>query len=262
MLSFQERIYVPEAMDAHDADPAKHELSYTHLATINRWLARTRKLLWRHILLPAVRGGGSASVLEVGCGGGDVLAWLARTARESGVTLQLCGLDVDARAVARARQSLAPFPEARVRHAGIDDLDVIGESADYVVCNHVLHHLAAEEIVPALRQLRRVTRRRLVINDLERSRSAYWLFSALAGVAFRNSFVFGDGRLSIRKGFRLPELRAACAQADFPSTARIFAMAPWRVVVVAPGEQTDTLAVASDTDIALAQVAAAPPSPM
>ncbi len=244
MLSFHRRIYVPEAMDAPDADPAKHERSYDQLALINRWLARTRGLLYRHVLLPVARSTGSATILEVGCGGGDLLAWLAHAARASGIELRLCGVDTDARAVARARQTLAPFPEARVRHAGIEDLDVIGESADYVVCNHLLHHLAPDEIVPGLCTLRRTAKCRLLINDLVRSRSAYWLFSAVAGVAFRKSFVYGDGRLSIRKGFRLDELRSACAQAGFPSATQVFVMAPWRIVILAPGEQAVELPTA------------------
>jgi 2-polyprenyl-3-methyl-5-hydroxy-6-metoxy-1,4-benzoquinol methylase len=236
MISFRKRIYVPEAMEAADADAVKHERSYAQLAVINRTIARMPGLLRHHVLLPVARRGGSASVLEVGCGGGDVLVWLARAARAEGISLELCGLDSDARAVAHARHALASYPEARVRHASLDELDLIGESADYVLCNHVLHHLPPQEIVDALRTLRRAARRRLLINDLERSRSAYWLFSALARVAFRRSFVAEDGCLSIRKGFRVPELQAACRQADFPRASRVFRAAPWRVVIVAPAD--------------------------
>jgi 2-polyprenyl-3-methyl-5-hydroxy-6-metoxy-1,4-benzoquinol methylase len=235
MTSFQQRIFAAEAMDAPDSDAQRLERSYAQLAVINRWLSRMAGLLRRHVLVPALRAGSAPTVLEVGCGGGDVLAWLAQAARRSGIKLRLMGIDADARAVANARHRLARFPEASVEHGTIANLDAGSPAADYVFCNHVLHHVPPPDIAPALRVLRAAAKRRLLVNDLERSALAYALFSALASVAFRNSFVYSDGRLSIRKGFRVPELVAACAQAAFPPASRIVRLFPWRVVIVAPG---------------------------
>jgi hypothetical protein len=98
-----------------------------------------------------------------------------------------------------------------------------------------LHHVAPAAVVPVLRTLRASARRRLLINDLERSRVAYTLYTVFAGIAFHRSYVWSDGRLSIRKGFRVPELLTACVAADFPAAARVERRFPWRVVVVAPG---------------------------
>jgi 2-polyprenyl-3-methyl-5-hydroxy-6-metoxy-1,4-benzoquinol methylase len=139
----------------------------------------------------------------------------------------------DARAVARARQTLSPYANVRIQQGGINDLATL--AADYVFCNHVLHHISPDDLVPVLRKLRLAARRRLLINDLERSAVAYWLYTVFAGVALRESFVYADGRLSIRKGFRVPELEAACMQAGFPPGFRVQRVFPWRVVTLAPG---------------------------
>jgi 2-polyprenyl-3-methyl-5-hydroxy-6-metoxy-1,4-benzoquinol methylase len=192
-------------------------------------------LLRRHVIEDAARLGGSATVLEVGCGGGDVLASLARASARAGIDVRLVGLDRDPRAVARARQTLASYPNARVQQGSIDDLARLADASDYVFCNHVLHHVPPDEVVPVLRKLRLAARRRLLVNDLERSAVAYGLYTLLAGVAFRRSFVYADGRLSIRKGFRVPELQTACVQAGFPPGFRVDHVAPWRVVITAPG---------------------------
>jgi hypothetical protein len=104
-----------------------------------------------------------------------------------------------------------------------------------ILPNHVLHHIPPEDLAPFLRKLRLAARRRLLVNDLERSAVSYGLYTLLAGVAFHKSFVFADGRLSIRKGFRAPELEATCVQAGFPPGFRVERMAPWRVVITAVG---------------------------
>jgi 2-polyprenyl-3-methyl-5-hydroxy-6-metoxy-1,4-benzoquinol methylase len=231
--SFEQRIYVAEKIDDPDCDAERMNRTYAHLAVINKILSRMADLLRRHVIADAVRRGGFATVLEFGCGGGDVLASLARASARAGADLRLVGLDSDARAVTRARLVLAPYKNARVQQGGIDDLATL--TADYVFCNHVLHHIPPDDLVPVLRKLRLAARRQLLVNDLERSAVAYWLYTAFAGVAFRDSFVYADGRLSIRKGFRVPELEAACKQAGFSPGFRVQRVSPWRVVILAPG---------------------------
>jgi 2-polyprenyl-3-methyl-5-hydroxy-6-metoxy-1,4-benzoquinol methylase len=235
MPSFDRRAQIAEQMDAPDCDAEKLLRSYAQLALINKTIARTRPLLRRYVLEDAARVARSTSFLDVGCGGGDVLCWLARASVRAGIDIRLVGIDSDPRAVAFARRTLGPFPNASVIEASIADLERLHIRADYVFCSHVLHHVPDEELTSALRCLRRAANRRLIVSDLERSPVAYWLFTALAAVAFHRSFVYHDGRLSIRRGFRLPELEDACRQAGFPPATRVCRMPPSRALVIAPG---------------------------
>ena len=231
--SFAQRIYLPEQMDAPDCDGEMLRRTYAQLAIINRLLSRMRGLLEREILddLKA-RGGGQVTIAELGCGGGDMLAWLAKRCERRGLGVQLVGVDSEARAVARAQRRLSRFSNARVVQGSVAQLEAA--RPDYVYCNHVLHHIPPADVVPVLQRLHACARRRLLVNDLERSPWAYVLYTVLAALAFHRSFVFSDGRLSIRKGFVVTELQEACEAAHLPSGFVVSRVRPWRVVVNAP----------------------------
>ena len=191
-------------------------------------------LLRSHILADVARLGGSASVLDFGCGGGDVLAALARAGARAGIHLRLVGLDGDPRPWPMPAAPLPPMP-TRASFGGASTPWTIFPSpwtmSFAITCfttfpptRWPVFAQAAPDCPPAPHR--------------QRPRAlgqAYALYTALAAVAFRNSFAYGDGRLSIRKGFRVPEVQAACAQAGFPADCHVQRMPPWRVVIIAPG---------------------------
>ena len=236
--SFAQRIYLAEQMDAADCDDVKLQRTYVQLAIINRLLSRMRALLEREILGHAKARGGEVTIAELGCGGGDVLAWLAKRCQQEGIRVQLVGVDSEARACQRAERKLARFANVRIVQGSLDELEAA--KPDYVYCNHVLHHIPPGDLVLVLQRLHGCARRLLLINDLERSPMAYVLYTALAAVAFHRSFVFSDGRLSIRKGFVVPELQQACEAAGFPQGTVVKRLPPWRVVITAPAASRES----------------------
>jgi hypothetical protein len=70
----------------------------------------------------------------------------------------------------------------------------------------VLHHFSEEDAVRLLREMGRVTRQALIVNDLRRSPTALvliWLITRFV----RSRMTRYDGPLSVRRAFTLEEMR-------------------------------------------------------
>jgi SAM-dependent methyltransferase len=93
----------------------------------------------------------AASLLDVGCNVGDLLAEASRRYP----AMRLCGIDVNPEAVAKAR---ARLPSADLRVAEGESLPFADASFDCVTCIEVLEHLPEDKRVAAVREMRRVLR--------------------------------------------------------------------------------------------------------
>jgi 2-polyprenyl-3-methyl-5-hydroxy-6-metoxy-1,4-benzoquinol methylase len=192
-------------MDRPDFGRQQVEDTFRYLKPVNRWFGGRRPFIsffrreccsWNQNT--------TYRLLDVGCGVGDVAVALARWARRQGVRLQIHGIDRHPYVIELAERNCQAYPEISL--ACQDVFDLSGQTFDYVVTSQFLHHFADPQVPLVLDHLARLCRRKAVINDLLRTPLAYastWLFTLLTSDVFRH-----DARLSVRRGFTLPELRA------------------------------------------------------
>ena len=224
------RVHTPERMDDPRSDPILVARTLRHLELVNRTLSRVRTLLRRFVIQDLVsRGVPQASVLDVGAGGGDVGLWLVREGARRGVSIRVTCVDADARAVAYAKDRVGRNRAIDIVHGSL--FDVEGQW-DYVISNHVLHHLCDEEIVGLLEHAWRICRRRIVWNDLLRSRLSLLGFSAFSALLMRGSYARADGLVSILRGFRPRELRRLIRASSWRGRACVGTLLPGRVYIV------------------------------
>lgn len=191
-------------MDDRECDPQLLDNTYRQFARVNAAISGWGRVFSRHVA-PHLSPG--ASILDVGCGGGDLarrfLAWSER----AGAAARVTGIDIDPRAVDYAHT--APGTAGvEFRMASAEDLVRTGERFDVVVSNHVLHHLTDDELVPFLEVTAALARRAVVHSDGVRHPVAYGAF-ALSKPLFPRSFIVEDGLRSIRRSFTPTELRRA-----------------------------------------------------
>lgn len=224
----------PELMDDPSSDRRQLERTLQQFGLINRLFSRSTGLLRRHLLDDMVQQGrSSATVLDVGAGAGDIARRLLQSARRRGLELSITCLDSDRRVVEYARRSLLSEHSITVRLGSIfEQVHHDGHEYDYVICNHFLHHLRDDEIARFLDIAHRITRRRLLANDLLRANWAVLGFRLFAALFLRGSFARHDGVLSIRRGFRPSELRRLVNGSAWADEATVHTAVPGRVYLL------------------------------
>jgi SAM-dependent methyltransferase len=197
----------PEFLDDPATDLASVSTSGNDIAQCNRLFGGTAALLAE--LAPVWKSLGSdATLLDVGCGVGDLPAAAQRRAKAHGVRLTVLALD--------RRDVLAAHAATRVDSALVADafaLPIRDASIDIVTACQFLHHFSETEIAGLAREMNRVARHRVVISDLRRS----WLAAGglwLASWPLRfHPITRHDGVASVLKGFVPRELGATLAAA-------------------------------------------------
>jgi hypothetical protein len=82
-----------------------------------------------------------------------------------------------------------------------------------------------------LAEMWRVSRRRVLVNDLHRHAIAYFSFKLLAALFSKSRMVQHDGPVSVRRAFRPDEMLKIAERAGVP--ARVYRSFPYRLVLVA-----------------------------
>lgn len=195
-----------ERMDDPHCDPGKLRRTYRQFYTLNRLISRWGRI-YREEIKPRLEAspGRPFSLLDIGCGGGDIASRLAGLAAAGGHKLEVTGIDTDGRAVDFARSRANPHG-VRYLRASTGALINRGRRFDFVISNHLLHHLGGGERNRLLEEAATLCRERVLFCDIERSDAAWLLFNILTRPFFRDSFITEDGLRSIRRSYRREEL--------------------------------------------------------
>lgn len=223
-----------ELMDDPACDPEALRRTYAQFWLVNRLVAGWGRV-YRRQIRPQLTRDRPTTLLDLGCGGGDVARQLAGRAARDGLSLQITAIDPDERAYAYAT-SRPPTAGVSFRRAGSADLVAEGASFDLVISNHVLHHLGPTELAEVLADSGRLARQRVIHNDIERVRFAYVAYGVLAWPFGRRSFISIDGLRSIRRSYRAAELSAV-----LPAGWRVQRQFPARLLLVADGQPSETI---------------------
>ena len=198
-VDFETRAHLSEWMD----EPCSYEdfrECLRDLAQVNRLTLAYRPTL--HWLGKLVRTHvHPLHIVDVGCGGGDMLRQVERWAKRQGIAVKLTGIDLNPYA-ARAAREMTPVASSIEWITGDAFSYQPSAPIDCVISSLFTHHLPEDEIVRFIRWMERMTALGWFVNDLHREAFPYYGFGLLATVMRWHRFVRHDGPVSIRRSFR------------------------------------------------------------
>jgi 2-polyprenyl-3-methyl-5-hydroxy-6-metoxy-1,4-benzoquinol methylase len=223
----------PELMDQPGLDAKVHGQALRSLAWVN-WFSNTSLMIWKQIRKLAREPGSPRPIriLDVACGGGDVAQRIAVRAERAGIAADVDGCDINAVAIAHAREAAPRWGTRNVSFFQHDALrDPFPGGYDVITSSLFLHHLDNAEAEQMLRSMASAASRLVVNSDLRRSRLGYAMASIGARILTRSPIVHIDGPLSVAAAFTVDEMRDIAARAGL-ADARFIRYFPERYLLV------------------------------
>jgi 2-polyprenyl-3-methyl-5-hydroxy-6-metoxy-1,4-benzoquinol methylase len=205
-VNTKDRSDEPEVMDDFAMKGEVLRDALDKIASINRLLGGNAVTLEGVEWLLSSEADREISILDVGCGNGDMLRVLADYGRKKGLRFKLCGMDANEFTIGHARQLSAGYDN--ISYVCADIFEEIKQERiyDVILCTLTLHHFKDDALLQLMEGFKKRAVLGIVVNDLHRSALAYYLFKLICFVFGLNRMSRDDGLISILRGFKRQDL--------------------------------------------------------
>ncbi|MCH8351810.1 MAG: methyltransferase domain-containing protein [Chloroflexi bacterium] len=166
--------------------------TYRQFALINRLFSQWRRAYQKYLRPRMTESSRTYRLLDIGFGGGDIPRSLLSWAQADGHKLEVTAIDVDERAlefVCTLKGSGSGKGKIRFLHASPLDLVHSGERFDFLISNHLLHHMEEQELRSLLGDAETLASELVLFSDTERSPLALISFLLITASFFQRSFI-------------------------------------------------------------------------
>lgn len=202
-----------EWLDRTDINPVDLENVLRDLASFNRaFLGHYPLVRWVARAVRRDPKGTPLTLVDVGCGYGDLLRAIRSWSRRRGIDLNLLGIDLNSETIRIARA--ATDPADRIDFHAINMFELASSTpVDLIISSLVTHHLSDREITEFVRLMERTARRGWAICDLQRSRLLYHFVGLSSRLARFHPMVTRDGQISVARSLTRAEWEVRIAEA-------------------------------------------------
>jgi 2-polyprenyl-3-methyl-5-hydroxy-6-metoxy-1,4-benzoquinol methylase len=206
LISTKYRSEAEEIMDDLNYNgPILHD-ALDKLAKINQWLGGNKVTI--NGLKKALKNhpkNETITIIDLGCGGGDILREVSQFGKRNGYQFRLIGIDANQHTVDYAHSLSGTYDNIEFKTIDIFSEAFKGLQYDLVLTTLFLHHFKNDELVSFLNPVLVKAKLGVVVNDLHRHKLAYYLFKLLC-VTITNKTIIEDGLTSVLRGFKRREL--------------------------------------------------------
>jgi 2-polyprenyl-3-methyl-5-hydroxy-6-metoxy-1,4-benzoquinol methylase len=197
----------PEIMDDFNLEGDILRDALNKIAKINQFLGGNQLTLQGvKKLISKVSQSDKITIVDVGCGNGDMLRKLADYGVENKLNFQLIGVDANRYTINYAQELSLKYSNIKYSCEDIFSNSFKELKYDIILCTLTLHHFKNKEIIDLLTIFSLNSSLGIVINDLQRSIIAYRLFQVLCMIFRLENMSCEDGLTSILRGFKKREL--------------------------------------------------------
>lgn len=217
-LNFTHRSSLPELMDDPTLPKEQLNVALRDITKVNRYLGGNQiTVAGIRQLMQSQPEKKEWSIVDVGCGDGEMLRHIAVTFAKSPLVFNLKGVDINKESIQMAQEKAKDYDS--VHFEVMDILKITPEAlpCDILLCNLTMHHFSDAEIYIFLSKFYKLSSVGVVINDLHRSVIAYQLFRGFSRIFMKSPIARHDGRISIARGFKLNELKKFSQHLGFKS---------------------------------------------
>jgi 2-polyprenyl-3-methyl-5-hydroxy-6-metoxy-1,4-benzoquinol methylase len=205
-----------EIMDTAVTSFAEFDECLRHIEVVNQFTLGYRPvLLWLKKILPAVSSGRLVTIVDVGCGRGEMLRQIMTWAQRKKINLCLTGIDINPWAIASAKKATPQDMDIDYQAADIFKIDT-SQKYDFIISTHFTHHLRNGDLTRFLQWMECHAVQGWFINDLHRHMAPYLFIKYVLSLVPINKMSRNDGPLSVARAFTARDWQQILQQAGIP----------------------------------------------
>ena len=206
-IDFSKRSDGLEIMDDLKCKGEVVDQTLRELDVINHWLGGNAVTIsGLKNLLSEVDSKKNISIVDLGCGSGEMLKLIARQAKHEGRLLKLIGIDANPNITAFAEKYSREFNNIHFEALNIFSKEFQQRKFDIVLATLFFHHFDDPQLIAFFKQLKSQARIGIVINDIHRHSLAYHSIRLLTKFFSKSAMVKFDAPLSVLRAFKRDEL--------------------------------------------------------
>tara|TARA_R110002050_G_scaffold56512_1_gene127032 strand:+ start:133085 stop:133798 length:714 start_codon:yes stop_codon:yes gene_type:complete len=206
LINLSNRSSQPELMDSFEEPVTSLQLVFQDINRVNSMLGGNKITINAIQHLIATSQKEKYIVVDMGCGDGHMLREVAFYFRKHNLNGEFIGIDLNKNALEIARNNSKDYPKISYLYQDILTLGEGDLKCDILINTLTMHHFTDDQVLVFLKKFNSLARIGVVINDLQRSRWAYYLFHLFSAIFIKTRIAKIDGLISIRRAFLKKEL--------------------------------------------------------
>lgn len=235
MNIFSQRSEQVEIMDDLLCSGKVVDQTLKELDNINKWLGGNEVTIHAlNQLLKKRSKNKIISIVDLGCGSGEMLKLIQHWSKKNNYILSLTGIDANPGIVNYAKNHLKDYPAIEFLSMNIFEESFWNNKYDVVVSTLFFHHFTSKQLIEFFKQLKNHVGIGIIINDIHRHWFAYHSIRLITRFFSRSPMVKYDAPLSVLRAFTRNELKIILSGAGISNYQIRWRWAfRWQVIVYA-----------------------------